>query len=669
LALEAARRDRTGREVTIVRLASVMEPSVLADVLAGALGLRGNIGDPLLAATALLGARPWLVVIDNCEHLLAAVREVVAILANSCEHLTVLATSRERLGLPFEQVCRVAPLPLPAVDQHDDLAGVPSVALFLERARRVRPDFETDGTPVATIATMVRRLDGMPLAIELAAGRLSSLSLGDLSRRLDRALDVLGGGPGGDVRHGTLRTAIEWSYHLLPDDERRLFRALAVFPDGFDLAAAEAVARDVAPGTDPTAAVAHLVDASMLVATFDDVPRYRMLDMLRAYGIDRLTAANELEAATERLTRWAVRFAVWIEKTIATDEEPLAAARLRAELGNLRAVWSTARSSGNLDTAATLVVSLWWATMWRDLAEVKNWATELAADPRVVGHASGPSVFAAASETAQQRGRLDEAELLARRGLELAGDHDPTGLRRCRVELANIDLYRGRFTEARDEYLRLVDVASGEPFDSGVRHTAAMSATYAGDFDDARRLNERVPGRAASPSMLGFSHYIAAEIDKMAGAWDSAEQHYHHAIALTGTVGATRVQGVASVGLVALQAASGQVQQALAGYRELVDHWERTGAWTQQWTTLRNAADLFDQLGDHDVASFLRVAADEAPEAAGVARATSSASAGSFSDAHLKPVIAKTHRPHTREEVLDVARQAIARRLITTVQT
>jgi predicted ATPase/DNA-binding SARP family transcriptional activator len=669
LALETARGDCTGREVAIVRLASVMDPSVLADVLAGALGLRGDIGDPLLAAIARLGARPWLVVIDNCEHLAASVHELVAILMDSCEHLTVLATSRERLGVPFEQVCRVAPLPLPAVDQHDDLAGVPSVALFLERARRVRPDFETDGAQVTTVATMVRRLDGMPLAIELAAGRLSSLSLSDLSRRLDRALDVLGGGPGGDMRHGTLRAAIEWSYHLLPDDERRLFCALAVFPDGFDLAAAEGVAREVAPGSDPTAAVAHLVDASMLVATFDDVPRYRMLDTLRAYGIDRLTNANELEAANERLTDWAIRFAAWIEKTIATEEEPLAAARLRAELGNLRAVWSTARSSGNLDTAAALVVSLWWATMWRDLPEVKNWATELAADPRVVGHPSAASVFAAASETAQQRGRLDEAELLAQRGLELAGAHDPTGQRRCRLELANIDLYRGRFIQGRDGHLSLVDVAAGEPFDSCVRHTAAMCATYAGDFDDARRLNERVPGRTSSPSMLGFSHYIAAEIDKMTGAWDSAQQHYRHAIALTGTVGATRVQGVASVGLVALQAASGQVHQALAGYRELVDHWERTGAWTQQWTTLRNAADLFDQLGDHDVASFLRAAADEAPEAAGVAGATAQAAPGSFSEADADPAIAKTHPSHSREEVLDLTRQAIARHLVTTRQT
>ena len=319
--MEAAQRDRTGRETAVVTLTSVTDPTVLADVLASALGLRGNIGDPLSAAVALLGSRPWLVVIDNCEHLLPAVRDLVATLWHHCHELTILATSRERLALPFEQVCPVAPLALPASDQVEDLASVPSVALFVERARRVRPGFATDAQ-AAAIATVVRRLDGMPLAIELAAGRLSSLSLADLDRRLDRALDVLSAGAHVDQHHGTLRAAIEWSYNLLPDDEQRLFRVLAVFPDGFDLATAEDIAREVTPAADPTTAVAHLVDASMLVATFADVPRYRMLDTLRAYGLDRLAATNELDSATERLLRWAVRLVGWIEEAVITEDEP-----------------------------------------------------------------------------------------------------------------------------------------------------------------------------------------------------------------------------------------------------------------------------------------------------------------------------------------------------------
>ena len=430
LAMEAAQRDRTGRETAVVTLTSVTDPTVLADVLASALGLRGNIGDPLLAAVALLRSRPWLVVIDNCEHLLPAVRDLVATLCQHCPELTIVATSRERLALPFEQVYPVAPLALPAPDQVEDLASVPSVALFVERARRVRPGFATDAH-AAAIAMVVRRLDGMPLAIELAAGRLSSLSLADLDRRLDRALDVLSTGAHVDQHHGTLRAAIAWSYNLLPDDEQRLFRVLAVFPDGFDLATAEDIAREVTPALDPTTAVAHLVDASMLVATFADVPRYRMLDTLRAYGLDRLAATNELDRATERLLRWAVGLVGWIDRTVMTEDEPWAAACLRTEVGNLRAVWHTARSTDNLDVAAALVNSLWWPLWNRDLSECWNWALELAADPRIIGHPSAVCVMAAAAHAMGVRGRLEEAEVFARRGLELAGDRDSEGRRRC----------------------------------------------------------------------------------------------------------------------------------------------------------------------------------------------------------------------------------------------
>ena len=658
LATEAAQRDRTGRETAVVTLTSVTDPTVLADVLASALGLRGNIGDPLSAAVALLGSRPWLVVIDNCEHLLPAVRDLVATLWHHCHELTILTTSRERLALPFEQVCPVAPLALPASDQVEDLASVPSVALFLERARRVRPGFATDAQ-AAAIATVVRRLDGMPLAIELAAGRLSSLSLADLERRLDRSLDVLSAGAHVDQHHGTLRAAIEWSYNLLPDDEQRLFRVLAVFPDGFDLATAEDIAREVTPAADPTTAVAHLVDASMLVATFADVPRYRMLDTLRAYGLDRLAATNERDSATERLLRWAVRLVGWIEEAVTTEDEPSAAARLRAEVGNLRAAWHTARSTDNVDVAAALVSSLWWPLSWRDLSELWNWAPELAADPRILDHPSATCVMAAASQAMTARGQLEAGEVFARRGLELAGDRDSEGRRRCCIELADVDLYHGRLAEACDRYVSLaVPVWEAVTLDS-----AAMCAAYSENLEDARRFNDRARDTTTSPSMRAFNHYVTAEIDNVAGDWPSALHHYHECIALAATADTAIIQGVASVGLVSVQAASGQVREALAGYRDLIEHWQRIGAWTQQWTTLRNAADLFDQLGDHELASFLRGAADRAPEASLAGTTTGRPQVTTPDSA---PQMAQGIDAHRREEVLDITRKAIDRWLTAT---
>src|SRR4051812_1815791 len=199
----------------------------------------------------------------------------------------------------------------------------------------------------------------MPLAIELAAGRLSSLGLSDVTGRLDRALDVLGAGPRAGERHGSLRAAITWSYELLPEDERRLFRALAVFPDGFDLRTAEDVAREVAPGTDPTTAVGHLVDASMLIARFGKVLRYRMLETLRSFALDRQADAGELEEATSRFVAWAVRLVRRIDADVITEDEAMASDRLLAEVGNLRAAWAAARARDDLDAAAAIVVSLW----------------------------------------------------------------------------------------------------------------------------------------------------------------------------------------------------------------------------------------------------------------------------------------------------------------------
>ena len=409
LALEIAHRDRSGRDVTMVSLAPVTDPTAVVGVVASALGLRGSIGDPLAAVIALLQARPTLVILDNCEHLLSPLRRLVTSLTDECTDLTILATSTQRLGLPCEQVCVIAPLPLPAPDQREDLERIAAVAVFVQRAKRVRRDFQPSDDELLMIAGIVRRLDGLPLAIELAAGRLASVSVGDLSVRLDRALDVLSSSTDpGDRRHSTLRAAITWSYDLLPPEHQRLFRALAVFADGFDLATGEGVANEVAPSTDPTTCVAQLVEASMLVASFEGAPRYRMLETIRAYGLDRLAVHHEREAATARLLGWAEQFVNWVDATVTTPDEPVANERLLAELGNVREAWQLARASDDFDLSATIVIALNWASVTRDLTEISSWAVELARDPRLERHPSAASVLAVASRaTWSSAGDLD----------------------------------------------------------------------------------------------------------------------------------------------------------------------------------------------------------------------------------------------------------------------
>ena len=400
VALEVADQAET---VAVLLLAPITEPAAVAHALAAALNLRVVQGDVLSACVAVLGDRHGLLVVDNCEHLLDAVRDTVGVLLAACPRLTVLATSREPLGLADEYASRLTPLPLPGPSQQ--LAEVPSVAVFLDRAARVRSGSPPTSADLRTVADIVRRLDGMPLAIELAAGRLSTFSLTDLRDRLDRSLDLLGGGrTSGDARHRTLRTTVEWSYQLLTDDERGLFRHLSVFVDGVDLTTAEAVAADLGLAADPGSVLARLVDASVIEARFDGGTRYRMLETLRAFGLDRLADAGEADAADARLLSWAVGLTAWIDTVVVTADEPAADAALRRELPNLRAAWRLARDRKALDEAVAMAVALHDVAQWRDLTETWGWPTELVDDPALDAHPRAAEVLGAAAEFAYLRG-------------------------------------------------------------------------------------------------------------------------------------------------------------------------------------------------------------------------------------------------------------------------
>jgi predicted ATPase/DNA-binding SARP family transcriptional activator len=636
VALEVAGRQEAS---TVLLLAPVTDPAAIPHALAAALNLNVVQGDVLTACVAVLAHRTGLLVIDNCEHLLDAVRDTVEVVLAGCPGLSLLATSRQRLGLAAEYAFRLAPLPLPG--SGGDLPHVPSVAVFLDRAARARPGEAPTPADLRIVADIVRRLDGMPLAIELAAGRLSTFSLADLHRRLDRSLDLLGGGrPTADARHRTLRATVEWSYDLLSDDERWLFRQLSVFVDGVDIDTAERIAAGL--DTDPGSALAHLVDASMINPDFDESTRYRMLETLRAYGLDRLAAAGEAEAAGERFVRWAVELAGWIGTALDTEREPEADDVLRRELPNLRAAWRLARTRGSFEDAAAVVIAL-FDGFYRDLVELREWAEELADDPAIATHPRAPAVLGTAAEAAYHRGDHPRAERLARAGLERATDDVATWC--CRMPLAWAALARGAFPEAVEHCLAAaaLETRPAEGFGG-----AALATAYAGDLDEARALNERGRAGAVSPSMRAWIDYVSGEIESRAGDNDLAERRYVSAIDLSRRSGATFIVGIASVGLQTVRAAAGRVGDALRGYREVIEYFARTGNWTHLWATLRDLAGLLRTLGDDEPAALLVAAAAEAPDAPA---------------AVPPPPVVPGTPVLDRTDVLEVARQAIERNL------
>ncbi len=669
---------------TVLLLAPVTDPAGIPHALAAALNVN-VVGDVLAACLAVLGDRPALLVVDNCEHVLDAVRDTVQAILAACPRLCVLATSREPLGLAAEYAFRLAPLALPGTDRDGDgsMARIPSVAVFLDRAARVRPGDPPTPRELRTVADIVRRLDGMPLAIELAAGRLSTFSLDDLHRRLDRSLDLLGGGrTSGDQRHRTLRATVEWSYQLLTDDERKLFRHLSVFADGVDLDTAERIGAGLALDRDPGTVLARLVDASMMEADFTGTTRYRMLETLRAFGLDRLVAAGEDTAAAARMLRWAVELTAWAAETMSTAREPEADAVLRRELPNLRAAWRLARGPGTLDDAAALIVAMIDTVSYRDLVEVRGWAEELAGDPALATHPAAAMVLGTAAEAAYHRGDHQQTERLARAGLERAAGEAERWF--CHAPLAVAALARGEFAASIEHALA---AAAANP---GRRHealaVAALAAAYSGDLDRARSLHDQAArslhgqaapsshggaarasdgevlrashggaarashgreGGAASPTMLAWVAYVAGEIENASGHGEVAEGHYTRAIDLARASGATFLVGVATVGLLTVRVDAGRIHEALQGYGEVIGYFARTGNWTHQWATLRNLADLLDRLGDHEPAALLRAAADRAPDAP--------AGAGPRSDVDVAVP--------GRAAVLDLAHAAIARNL------
>lgn len=655
LALEAAHRADAA---TMLSLAPVTDPAAVPHALAASLELRVVHEDVLGACVTLLRpAGQHLLVVDNCEHLSGAVREVVSALLDGCPDLQVLATSREPLGLGGEHPIRVAPLPRSDPRPTTSAENGPAIQLFCDRVKAARARFDPSPEELSVVADVVRRLDGMPLAIELAAGRLSSLGLVDLRDRLDQSLDLLADRAAGDPRHRTLRSTIEWSYDLLEDEDQRLYRHLAVFPDGFDLAAAERIAEAIDASGVTAGSLARLVDAAMVEADFSSEPRYRILEPLRAFGLDRLQARDETEAGIATLVEWAVEVAGQIEESRASSEEAHADALLRREIQNIRAAWRAARRADLIDAAITLVTSLHDAATWREMTEVWGWAQELIDAHAIDGHPRAAAIVGAAAESAWFRGDTDEAERLAHAGLALAvtdGDRRwPT------IGLASVALSRGQYDVAVEYGVECFEASHGT--DHGLL-VAALGATYAGDLARARQLNDRMVEGVTAPSIIGAHEYAAGEIASAAGERDRAEAHYRRAIELAGVSGATFLDAIASVGLVRTLEEAGRVNDALSRYQSLLDYWERTGRWGQQWTTLRNLARLLHAVGETADAAFIEAAAAQAPGAPVVSDAvwTDASPEGDLSRAHASRVWAEA-ASCSPTELLELARRSIQR--------
>ncbi len=352
-ALAVAQREHFADGIWWVELSQLSNSAAVPAAIAQALRIRGGDDRPVMqTVVALLRHGRSLVILDNCEHVLDAAADCVRTLLTGAPDSRVLVTSQEPLRLPAEQVYRLGGL------ASDDNSGTPAaVALFVARARAADPRLQPTRSQLATIADMCRRLDGMPLAIELAAARVRLLGVDGVRARIDERFNILTGGTRSVLRrHQTLRATLEWSHQLLSAEERAVFRRLGVFVGGFSLELAQAVVAD--EHLDEWTVLdllGHLVDKSLVVADAGEVPRYRLLETTRAFALEQLAGVGETAQLLRRHAEALFAFARHVEDGFwrwSAEEQK----RQDAELDNLRAAldWAAAASAETRELACAL---------------------------------------------------------------------------------------------------------------------------------------------------------------------------------------------------------------------------------------------------------------------------------------------------------------------------
>ena len=446
------------------------------------------------ALVEFLRNKELLLVLDNCEHLLAGAAALAAVLERSCARLVILATSREGLGIEGERLVPVPPFAAPDADADlETITDAEAVRLFADRAAAVKPGFMVTAENAAAVAAVVRRLDGVALAIELAAARVPAMTPAELARRLDRRFAVLAGGRRGAVqRHQTLQAAIDWSFELLTEREQRLLGRLAVFAGGCTLQAVETVCSG--EGIDPGAVfelLASLVARSLVVAEESGPQsRYRLLETIRQYGEERLDQAGETERWRARHAGYYAGFLRQVREHDRGRDGVFWAVRLSAEQDNLLAAWSWAVDTGNVDTAFAILAGFAPCEVWSSYPLLLPGAAALEL-PGASEHPGYPLALAVSAVLASFRADVTGAEELCRRAADASARRDTPDWRveetLCAAR-SNIANTTGAFEDAGHlaEQAAGLARAGGDLADASVELTIAVAdRVFVGDAPGA----------------------------------------------------------------------------------------------------------------------------------------------------------------------------------------
>ncbi len=579
--------------VVLCELGAADEDSAM-DAVAGVLGVDRRANRPVVdSIIATLDDDPVILLLDNCEHVLDPVAELVDRIVASCPRVTTVATSRERLRVAGEHLCPVPPLPL--TDRHG-----PAVTLFVERARAARPDFELTGPDWERAEEIVRRLDGLPLAIELAAARLHTMELDEIATGLDRRFRLLASGPRVSHRHRSLGAAVSWSYELLDPDLQRLFADVSVFATAFGAADAAAISGLDEP--DAMDGLSALAERSLVTRAMGR--QFGLLETLRAFGAERLDDGGEANAVRHR---HAHHMMGWLERANEQYLDEASAGPLlaiEARLPELRTALQWLLEHDDVDSAGRLVVALYNYGLYRLRPDVLAWAELVkAADPTdASAHVAG--VWVASAVAAWMRGDLDGTGVRADRARSLVADPTPRVATMVTALSGDHALFDGRLDEALEWYAqarRTADAATLLLLGStevlalaylGRQDTSAAAAALLVETGDRRGVHAAMAWYAAGEAELSSDPALA-------------RIRLARALAMADESGAAFVAGIAATSLASMEAVAGDPEAAAAAYRTLIEQWRRAGMWSTQWTMLRSVAMLLERLHRHRDAAVL----------------------------------------------------------------
>ena len=635
LAIQAATDliDSFAGGVWWVELAALSDDALVVRALAKSLGVSEQVDEPLPQTLARRVANhALLLVLDNCEHVIEACAHLVAELLVACPQLQILTTSREPLNIQGEQVWQVPTFAVPDPAQLEQLEGLEqfeSVRLFVERATAVQPTFALTPDNAQAVVEICQRLDGIPLAIELAAARVKVLAVEQIALYVTGAVGarftlLTQGSRRVLPRHQTLRAAIEWSYQLLDDAERLLFRLVAVYRGGFTLELLEELVASGSPSTPASIPytldlLTQLVDKSLVMVEQAGSqprrePRYHLLETLREYALEQYPSVRELKRIQQRHATTFLALAQQAEPELSRGQQQLWLNRLEAEHANLRAAldyWiAEAEGAGRGEEALQLAAALhrFWEVRGH-VSEGRTWlqaalAKRARATPLVLANALN-----AAGRLAYRQGDLTEGLHVHTEALQLYMEiNEETGIAASLTQLGVIEMERGNFAIGQQRMEAALAISRKLNDELGIAYSLSRLGVLAWELDnyaasaEYHRESLAIYKRHNVLTSVAQEALSVGDSERMLGNWDSARKHCEECLTIAQRLGYRRLVGSALKSLGLLAARQGDLAQARQYGEEALKIFRQLGDKVHIGFSLSHLGEVAQNLGEYSQA-------------------------------------------------------------------